>query len=78
MPPLHLLPSADGEQTETSGSSPQKDILTYPEISRDILRYPNIRISQASRISFVDIKGYVFGYERISSLDMKGYPLQIH
>ena len=29
-----------------SGSSPHKDILRYPEISWDILRYPLIRISQ--------------------------------
>ena len=43
-----------------SGSSPHKDILRYPEISWDILRYPNIRISQ-------DIfSGYLKDISRIS------------
>jgi hypothetical protein len=46
-----------------SGSSPQKDILTYPEISRDILRYPNIRISQ----------GYLLWISKDMVLDIKGY-----
>ena len=32
--------------TDASGSSPQKDILRYPEISWDILRYLLIRIGR--------------------------------
>jgi hypothetical protein len=47
----------------------------YLEISCYILRYPEISlIEDISRISFMDIKGYLFGYERISFLYMKGYP----
>jgi hypothetical protein len=37
--------------------------LTYPEISRDILRYQNIRISQ----------GYLLWISKDMGLDMKGY-----
>ena len=47
--PLHYIsrdhPNAH-DLTNPSGSSPHKDILRYPEISWDILRYLLIRISQ--------------------------------
>ena len=56
----------------TSGSSPQKDILWYPHLSYDILRYPLIRISQ--RICFMDIKGYL---RMDINMDIKGYLLLI-
>ncbi len=51
------------KQQTSSGSSPQKDVLTYPEICRDILKYPKIRISQ----------GYVLWTSKDMFLDMKGY-----
>ena len=58
----------------------------YLEISWLILRYLRyLFIENISRISFLDIKRYLFGYERISFwiwkdifLDMKGYPWHIH
>ncbi len=52
----------------SSGSSPQKDILRYPHLSWDILRYPLIRISQ--RICIMDMKGYLW---MDIIMDIKGY-----
>ncbi len=54
-----LLPS----YLYTSGSLPQKNILGYPEISWDILRYPHYRISQ----------GYLGRISKDTILDMNGY-----
>ncbi len=68
--------------SRSSGSSTQKDIPRYPKlsqaiprypkISQDIQRYPKISLHKnISRISFMDMKGYLFWYQMISL----AYPL---
>ena len=59
---------------KASGSSPQKDILRYPEKSVNSKKSKDIFYGYF-RISFV---GYRHGYQGILSLDIKGYLLYSH